>query len=120
LEVSSIELLPDGKLALGTRRGEIWTAANVGDADPSKVQYQLFASGQHEVLGLAFKDNALFATNRYEIVRITDENGDGRGDVFKTSTRLALPLIRAATSGWCSASRAPLAAAPISEAGRCA
>jgi glucose/arabinose dehydrogenase len=84
LEVSAIELLPDGKLALGTRRGEIWTAANVSDADPSRVQYQLFASGQHEVLGLAFKDNALFATNRYEIARITDEDADGRGDVFQT------------------------------------
>src|SRR6476660_7713932 len=48
LEVSSIELLPGGKLALGTRRGEIWTVANA-TGDPSKVKYQLFASGQHEI-----------------------------------------------------------------------
>lgn len=84
MEVGSIELLPDHKLALGTRRGEVWIVSNAGDADPSKVKYQLFASGQHEVLGLAYKDGALYATNRYELVKMTDKDGDGRADVFET------------------------------------
>lgn len=83
LEVGSIELLPEGKLALGTRRGEIWTVANAG-GDPSKVQYQLFASGQHEVLGLAYKDGWLYETNRYEVARLKDDDGDGRADTFQT------------------------------------
>ncbi|MES2569983.1 MAG: hypothetical protein V4710_07995, partial [Verrucomicrobiota bacterium] len=84
LEVGSIELLPDNKLALGTRRGEIWTVSHADDPDPSKVRYQLFASGQHEVLGLAYKDGSLYATNRYEIARLKDEDGDGRADLFET------------------------------------
>lgn len=84
MEVGSIELLPGNKLALGTRRGEIWTVDNAAAPDTTAVKYTLFASGQHEVLGLAFKDNALYATNRYEIVRITDDNGDGRADTFQT------------------------------------
>ena len=83
LEVGSIELLPDGKLALGTRRGEIWTVSNA-ESDPANVKYQLFASGQHEVLGLAYKDGALYATNRYEVARLRDTNGDGRADKFET------------------------------------
>ena len=83
LEVGSIELLPSGKLALGTRRGEIWTVANAG-GDPSQVQYTLFASGQHEVLGLAYKDGWLYETNRYEVARLKDEDGDGRADIFET------------------------------------
>ena len=37
--------------------GHLWTVANAG-GDPSKVQYKLFASGQHEVLGLARSDEA--------------------------------------------------------------
>ncbi|RYD85155.1 MAG: hypothetical protein EOP84_03410, partial [Verrucomicrobiaceae bacterium] len=86
LEVGSIELLPGNKLALGTRRGEIWTVANAHEKDATKVQYQLFAAGQHEVLGLAYKDGWLYATNRYEMLRIKDENGDGRGDIFSTVT----------------------------------
>jgi glucose/arabinose dehydrogenase len=86
LEVGSIELLPGNKLALGTRRGEIWTVANANGSDIDKVQYQLLASGQHEVLGLAYKDGWVYATNRYELLRIKDENGDGRGDLFETVT----------------------------------
>ena len=83
LEVSSIELLPDGKLALGTRRGEIWTASNA-DSEAANVKYQLFASGQHEVMGLAWKDKSLTITNRYEVARLTDTDGDGRADKFET------------------------------------
>jgi len=86
MEVGSIELLPDGKLALGTRRGEIWLVSGAQDSDPAKAHYQLFASGQHEVLGLAYSssENALYATNRYEVSRLKDEDGDGRADTFQT------------------------------------
>jgi glucose/arabinose dehydrogenase len=86
MEVGAIELLPDGKLALGTRRGEIWTVSGAQDASASNVRYQLFASGQHEILGLAFskKDGALYATNRYEVAKLTDDDGDGRADSFLT------------------------------------
>lgn len=81
MEVGAIELLPGGKLALGTRRGEIWIVTGADSASP---KYQLFASGQHEVLGLAWKDDALLITNRYEVARLKDEDGDGRADSFKT------------------------------------
>ncbi len=86
LEVGSIELLPDGGLALGTRRGEIWLVKNAHEADPARVEFRLFASGLHEVLGLAFKDGCLYATTRYEVTRLKDEDGDGRADVFETVT----------------------------------
>ena len=84
MEVGSIELLPGNKLALGTRRGEIWIVSHADDPDPSKVEYKLFASGLHEVLGLAQKDGWIYATIRYEVVRMKDEDGDGRADVFET------------------------------------
>ena len=85
LEVGSIELLPDHKFALGTRRGEIWTVANA-EGDPAQVKYQLFASGQHEVLGLAYRRRTrlLYVTNRYEVTRLKDVDGDGRADIFET------------------------------------
>ncbi len=86
MEVGSIELLPGGKIALGTRRGEIWTVSGAEEAEPSALKYELFASGQHEVLGLAYsaKDGSLYATNRYEVARLKDEDGDGRADTFQT------------------------------------
>ncbi len=84
LEVGSIDLMPDGKLVMGTRRGEIWVASGVSSSDANAVQYTRFASGQHEVLGIAYKDGAVYATNRYEITKIKDVDGDGRADTFDT------------------------------------
>ena len=86
LEVGSVELLPGGRLALGTRRGEIWTVENAMEADASRTKFTLFASGLHEVLGLAFKDDWLYATTRYEVTRIKDTTGDGRADAFEPVT----------------------------------
>lgn len=84
LEVGSIDLLPDGRLIMGTRRGEIWTVSGAGSSDPSAVSYKLFASGLHEVLGIAYnpKDKNIYATTRYEVTRLQDVDGDGRADVF--------------------------------------
>ena len=84
MEVASIDILPDGRLVMGTRRGEIWLVSGAGSSDPSGVSYQLFASGLHEVLGIAYnpKDKNIYATTRYEITRLKDTNGDGRADVF--------------------------------------
>jgi glucose/arabinose dehydrogenase len=85
LEVSSIELLPDDRLALGTRRGEIWMVKGAELPQPN-LQYTLFASGQHEVMGLAWnaKEQVLYAVNRYEVLRLRDTDGDGRADRFET------------------------------------
>ncbi len=86
LEVSSMVLLPNDKIALGTRRGEIWTVSNAKDPVASNLHYQCFAQGQHEILGLAYKDGWLYETNRYEVARLKDEDGDGRADLFETVT----------------------------------
>ena len=84
LEVGSIDLMPEGKVIMGTRRGEIWVASGATSSDASAVQYTRFASGQHEVLGIAYKDGAVYATNRYEVTKMKDTDGDGRADVFDT------------------------------------
>ncbi len=84
MEVSSVELLPDQRVALGTRRGEVWVVSGADQSDPAKAGFKLFASGQHEVMGLAWKAPWLYATNRYEVLRMKDNDDDGRADVFET------------------------------------
>ena len=64
LEAGAIEPLPDGTLAVSTRRGDIYRVTNPLDEDPTKATYELFAQGLHEVLGLTFKDGWLYATQR--------------------------------------------------------
>ena len=83
-EVGAIELLPDGKIAFGTRRGEIWTVENAYDADVSKAKFTKYAEGLHEILGLAWKDGWLYVTQRPEVSRLKDKDGDGRADIFET------------------------------------
>src|SRR5207244_3704870 len=55
MEAGAIEALPYGKMAVGTRRGEIWLIENAYAPDPKDVKFTRFAHGLHEVLGLAYK-----------------------------------------------------------------
>ena len=86
LEAGAIEALPDGKMAVGTRRGEIWLIDNAYSDDPSKAKFSRFAHGLHEILGLAYKDGWLYVTQRPDVTRIKDTNGDGKADVFEVVT----------------------------------
>ncbi|MCA9245796.1 MAG: hypothetical protein KDA42_01745 [Planctomycetales bacterium] len=84
LEVGAIELLPDQKLAVASRRGEIWIVENAFTATPEKdAKFTRFAHGLHEVLGLAYRNGWLYVTQRCDVSRIKDSDGDGRADVFE-------------------------------------
>ena len=83
LEAGALCFLGPDKLAVSTRIGEIWIADGVL-ADPPQPRWKQFASGLHEVLGLAYKDGWIYATQRCEVTKIKDEDGDGRADVFET------------------------------------
>src|SRR5262245_43882550 len=86
LEGGALEVLPDGKIALGTRRGEIWMIENGLTDDPQKAKFTRFAHGLHEILGLARKDGWLYVTQRCDVSRIKDSKGKGRADIFEVVT----------------------------------
>jgi hypothetical protein len=83
LEGGAIEMMPDGKVAVGTRRGEIWMIDYALDPDPKNAKFTRFAHGLHEILGLAQKDGWLYVTHRPDVSRIKDTNGDGKADLFE-------------------------------------
>src|SRR5580698_864372 len=72
IEPGAIEVMPDGRVAVGTRRGEIWMIDNTYAEDPKKVKFSRFAHGLHEVLGLAQKDGWLYVIQRPDVTRIKD------------------------------------------------
>jgi hypothetical protein len=78
-----LEVLPDGRLAVGTRRGDIYFVKGAFDSPP-KPEYHLFASGQDEIFALSWKDGAMTATTWGEVTRITDTDGDGVADNYDT------------------------------------
>ncbi len=84
LESGALEWMPDGRLAVASRRGEIWMVSNPTSDDSSQIKFTRFASGLHEVLGLAQRDGWLYVVQRGEVSRVKDEDGDGRADRFET------------------------------------
>ena len=84
LEAGGIERMPDGKIAVATRRGEIWMIDKAWENPASNATFTLFASGLHECLGLAARDGWLYTQQRGELTKMKDVDGDGRADVFKT------------------------------------
>jgi glucose/arabinose dehydrogenase len=83
LEAGALEMLPDGKLAVATRRGDIYLIESPNADKPEEIFPLPYASGLHEVLGLAYRDGWLYCVQRSDVSRMKDTNGDGRADVFE-------------------------------------
>ena len=72
LEAGALQLLPDGKLASATRLGDIYLIEGAFENPPAHLKFHRFASGLHEVLGLAWRDGWLYCTQRGEVTRMKD------------------------------------------------
>lgn len=83
LEASSFEVMPDNRLAIGTRRGDVYLVSGAFDENP-QTTFHRFASGLDEITGLSWKDDGFYVTQQTEVSRITDTNRDGRADEFET------------------------------------
>lgn len=83
LEAASFDLLLDNRLAIGTRRGDIYLVDGAFE-DPPVPEYHLYASGLDEVTGLSWRDGSFFVTQQTEVTRITDTDGNERADTFLT------------------------------------
>lgn len=84
LEVGGVATLPDGRIAVCTRRGDVWMIENATMANGTDPRFTLFASGLHEALGLVYHEGALYTAQRGELTKLVDKNGDGHADVYET------------------------------------
>ncbi len=84
LEVGGMAFLPNDELAVATRRGEVWIITNPYMKDGQQPKYRLFAHGMHEVLGLNYIKGDLYLTQRAELTRLRDLDGDGEADEYST------------------------------------
>ncbi|MDP1799252.1 MAG: ThuA domain-containing protein [Planctomycetaceae bacterium] len=83
IEAGAFAVLPDGRIAVGTRHGEIFLIDGV-DASKPTPSYHRFATGLDEIFGLTWKDNAFRVTQSCELTRVSDANNDGVADRFET------------------------------------
>lgn len=87
LEAGAIQCFGDRRVAVSTRLGEIWFVDGAYGDPPTAdgVRFTRFAHGLHEVLGLTTRgDGWWYATQRGEVTRIRDADGDDRADEFVT------------------------------------
>lgn len=83
LEASSFQLMPNGKLAVASRRGEIWLISDPFAKEVKATQFSRYAHGLHEVLSMAEHDGWLYVVQRSDVSRIKDSDGDGKADQFE-------------------------------------
>ncbi|MFN7290945.1 MAG: hypothetical protein ACK5T6_10205, partial [Pirellula sp.] len=83
IEAGAFALMPDGRIAVGTRRGDIYIIDGV-DAPKPNPTFHRFASGLDEIFGLTWQDNAFRVTQSCELTRVSDTNNDGVADRFET------------------------------------
>ena len=83
IEAGAFCILPDGRVAVGTRHGEIHLIGGINESRPDP-QFQLYATGMDEIFGLAYKDKAFYVTQSCELTRVTDTKNKGKADRFET------------------------------------
>jgi hypothetical protein len=83
LRVGAMDALDDRRLAVGTRKGDIYILDGAFEPDPNP-SYHLFAEGQDEIFGLSHEGKDLLVTQFGGVNRVTDTDGDGLADRFYT------------------------------------
>jgi len=84
IEVGGMDFLPDGRLAVSTRHGQVWIVENPCAANPADAKLHLFAEGLYEGLGLKVVDGEICVVQRTELSRLRDVDSDGVCDTIDT------------------------------------
>ncbi|MDQ3786584.1 MAG: DUF1080 domain-containing protein [Actinomycetota bacterium] len=90
-QVSAMDWLPDGRLAIATwggsdnELGEVYLLSGVtGNTDPSRVTTQRIASGLKEPMGIKYVDGKLYVSEKDGLTELNDTNGDWVTDTYRT------------------------------------
>ena len=81
LEVGGMTFTDQGDLGVTTRRGELWLIKRPESPRPEFIR---FAQGMHEPLGLAYREGSFYSSQRGELTKITDLDGDDAADRYET------------------------------------
>ncbi|WP_435190655.1 ricin-type beta-trefoil lectin domain protein [Streptomyces sp. bgisy126] len=89
-QVSAMDWLPDGRLAVTTwggsnnTTGEVYLLGNVtGSTGPDKVTVKRVASGLKEPMGIKYVDGKLYVSQKHELTELNDTDGDEVTDQYR-------------------------------------
>ncbi|MCB9782290.1 MAG: hypothetical protein H6751_04935 [Candidatus Omnitrophica bacterium] len=81
-EVSGLDTLPDGRVAITLRKGELWLLDDSGETPT----YKRVAEALHEPLGVLWHNHSYYVAQRGELSRLIDCDGDDVIDEYRTIT----------------------------------
>jgi type 1 glutamine amidotransferase len=88
IEVGGLTVLPDGRPAVSTRRGDVFLVEDAYAVPPVDARFVRVAEGLHESLGLSWRAEesgpVLYTVQRGELTRLVDEDGDDVVDLYET------------------------------------
>ncbi len=79
---SDIQFLRDGTGVTVTLDGDVWLVRGLAERG-AQIRWRRFASGLHEPLTAAIRDDEIYVFDRNGIWRLRDTNGDGEADVHE-------------------------------------
>lgn len=82
VRVGDIQFLKDGTGVTITLDGDVWLIRGLSDP-AGKVRWQRFASGLHEPMTIAIRDEQIYAFDKNGIWRLRDTDGNGEADVHE-------------------------------------
>ena len=82
VRTSDIQFHKDGTAVVVTLDGDVWLARGL-KVGATAVTWRRFASGLHEPMTCALRDDELFVFDRNGIWRLRDTDGDGEADVHE-------------------------------------
>ncbi|MDO8541984.1 MAG: hypothetical protein Q7S40_16220 [Opitutaceae bacterium] len=82
VRIGDIQFLKDGTGVGVTLDGDVWMIRGLHDAT-GQIRWRRFASGLHEPMTLAIRDEEIFAFDKNGIWRLRDTNGDGEAEVHE-------------------------------------
>lgn len=82
VRMADLAFFKDGTAAGVTVDGDVWLIRGLGK-DLGEVHWKRFASGLHEPMGIAIRDEQIYVFDRNGIWRLRDTNNDGVADVHE-------------------------------------
>jgi hypothetical protein len=77
--VTGVDFLPDGRIAICTAHGDVWTCKQAG----TTLTWRRFATGLYQPLGLKVVDGKITVLERGQLTRLHDLNDDGEADFYE-------------------------------------
>ena len=82
MRTGAFDFFSDGRAAVSTWNGDVWIVSGI-DESLANLEWQRFATGLFDPLGLRIVDDVVYVHGRDGLTRLIDLNGDGEADRYE-------------------------------------